>query len=77
MEAGNPKYYSTFLDEALNSLVAIAASKSEGYNWEIRTLVRMQMRALLDEALAGWLKSQGCCRRASQQSRQCITIVYT
>ena len=40
---GNPRYYSTFLDESLNAVVAAVAHASHPATWEKRIFDRLQL----------------------------------
>ena len=42
-DAGNPRCYSTFLDESLNKVLANMASASHRARWEERTFFRVQL----------------------------------
>ena len=45
--AGNPRCYSTFLDESLNRVLANIAAKAHRSTWELRTFHRVQLLPLV------------------------------
>ena len=46
-EKGNPRFYSTFLDETLNSIIAAAAARAHPSRWEHHIHKRLSLQATL------------------------------
>eukprot|EP00959_Pyramimonas_sp_CCMP1952_P416758 8731419-Pyramimonas_sp.AAC.1 len=49
---GNPRYYSTFLDESLNLVIANMAAASHKQNWELSIMQRARLLPIVSENAA-------------------------